>query len=1022
MRIYSIIIILLLTIINSRGELVSSTLVGMSIEQVDSLKEELIRKGSYKEAYECCIHKLNYYPNVSEYNLIYQDLAYLSSRLGEYEDAITWQETAISKFIDNPRSMDYAMALDALARYNSRSSHYDKSIELEQEAIKIIEEIDGRNTAFANCMSNLAHYWYKKGDFNKAIELSQEANVILRKDTLSSSYVNGLKNIAQYKSRKGEYVEAISIANKARDLMNTVSGTAHPDYANLLSSLSTYHSRLGEYIQATQIETEALGIRQETLGTNHPDYATSLSHLAHYSYKLGNYKDALTYAKEANNIRQNCLTEYHSDYIEGLNELGKYYAESDSIQLAIYIGEKALRLRRDKFGSDNPDYANSLSNLAYYYSLIGNITKALEYEKIVLNLRERLLSPNHPDYAKSMQRLSAYYLSNQELDSAYIYGDIALQIQQKVLGNFHPDIIANYMNMTEVCILLGKYDKAVNYATTATEVCISRIKNAFQSLTNQERSDLWSTYKIWFEEKLPWFIDICNDSKLVSLAYDGILFSKGILLKSERDFYDFLLAKGDKKLLHQYNSILRIRSNIDKIYDNFSLDKTLKLDSLEKDLKRLEKNLILECKEYGDYTKYLSLKWQDVQRNLTDRDVAIEFASFPSNNYRNVYSAYVIRKDMDCPERIRLFNESDLIELNYENVDSLYNNIDVSKLIWEKIVPYIREATDIYFSPDGILHQIAIEYLKDFEWNGQISDRYNLYRLSSTREIVLTKNRSQTNDAEIYGGIQYDTDPEIMVIESSKYDLYASRGADPDYVYRDSLSTRSRYEYLKFTFKEGAMIDSLMKEANFKVRFVSGEKATEESFKSMSGVRKGIVHIATHGFYWNQKEVEDQTIEKNKMPFIYQLGIKSQRNMEDRALTRTGLLMAGANNILRGNEIPQNIDDGILTAKEIANLDFSNLDLAVLSACQTGMGDITSEGVFGLQRGFKKAGTQSILMSLWKVDDEATQILMTEFYRNYLNGMSKREALLSAQKSVREDHHFEDPSYWAAFILLDGLN
>ena len=1012
-----------MTIIHSQGQLVASTLGDKSIELVDSLKEEFLRNGSYKAAYECCIYKLNYHIEATKDNQILQDLAYLSSRLGKYEEAITWQEKVISKMSDNPQSMDYSVALDALARYNSRASHYDKSIELEKEAIKIIEKIDGRNTAFARCMNNLAHYWYKKGDFNKAIELCEEANVILKKDTLSFPYVNGLKNLAQYKSRKGEYIEAISITNKARDLLKTISGPAHPDYANLLSSLSTYHSRVGEYIQASQIETEALGIRQETLGTHHPDYATSLSHLAHYSYKLGNYKDALIYAKEANKIRENCLTEYHADYIEGLNDLGKYYAESDSIELAISIGEKALRLRKDKFGSDNPDYANSLSNLAYYYSLIGNITKALEYEKIVLNIRERLLSPNHPDYAKSMQRLSAYYLSNQELDSAYIYGENALNIQRNILGNFHPDIIANYMNLTEVCMLLGIYDQAIHYATTATEGCMSRIKNAFHSLTYQERFDLWSTYKIWFEDKLPQFVDICNDPRLVSLAYDGILFSKGVLLKSERDFYDYLLAKGDKNLLQQYNSILRIRSNIDKIYDKFSSDKTSELASLEKDLKRLEKNLILECKEYGDYTQYLSLKWQDVQKNLTIRDVAIEFASFSSNNTNNkVYSAYIIRKDMDCPERIRLFEENRLIELNYENVDSLYNNNDISKLIWEKLVPYVQEATHIYFSPDGILHQIAIEYLKDFEGNGQIMDRYNLYRLSSTREIALNKNRSQPNDAEIYGGIQYDTDMEIMAMESSKYGLYASRGVNPYYVNSGFLPPRSRYEYLKFTFKEGVMIDSLMKEAKFNVRFISGEKATEESFKSLSGVRKGIVHIATLGFYWNQKEFEDQTIENTKVPFFNQIGIQHKRNMEDRALTRTGLLMAGANNILRGNEIPPNLDDGILTAKEIANLDFSDLDLAVLSACQTGMGDITSEGVFGLQRGFKKAGTQSILMSLWMVDDEATQILMTEFYRNYLNGMSKREALLAAQKSVREDYHFEDPSYWAAFILLDGLN
>ena len=132
--------------------------------------------------------------------------------------------------------------------------------------------------------------------------------------------------------------------------------------------------------------------------------------------------------------------------------------------------------------------------------------------------------------------------------------------------------------------------------------------------------------------------------------------------------------------------------------------------------------------------------------------------------------------------------------------------------------------------------------------------------------------------------------------------------------------------------------------------------------------------------------------------------------------------MAGANNALSGKEIPEDIDDGILTASEIANLDLRGTDLVVLSACQTGMGDIGGDGVFGLQRGFKKAGVNSILMSLWDVDDEATQILMTSFYQNYLKGMSKQEALLQAQKSVRETPGFEDPEYWAAFILLDALN
>ena len=134
--------------------------------------------------------------------------------------------------------------------------------------------------------------------------------------------------------------------------------------------------------------------------------------------------------------------------------------------------------------------------------------------------------------------------------------------------------------------------------------------------------------------------------------------------------------------------------------------------------------------------------------------------------------------------------------------------------------------------------------------------------------------------------------------------------------------------------------------------------------------------------------------------------------------------MAGANHILEGDSIPDDVEDGILTAKEIADLDLRGLDLVVLSACQTGLGDISQgEGVFGLQRGFKKAGANTILMSLWEVDDTATQILMTQFYKNYLSGQSKRESLLSAQKYLREydNGKYNNPKYWAAFIMLDGL-
>ena len=185
-------------------------------------------------------------------------------------------------------------------------------------------------------------------------------------------------------------------------------------------------------------------------------------------------------------------------------------------------------------------------------------------------------------------------------------------------------------------------------------------------------------------------------------------------------------------------------------------------------------------------------------------------------------------------------------------------------------------------------------------------------------------------------------------------------------------------------------------------------------------------------------------------------GDKSQAQyIEDKALTRSGLLLSGANIALQGKPLPEGIEDGILTAKELAELDLRGVDLVVLSACQTGLGEIAGDGVFGLQRGFKKAGANTLLMSLWKVDDNATRLLMTQFYKNLFAGKSKFESLRDAQKYVRDYEvnvetasdkqwkslarqkknqskkqtskkvkkikKYKDPYYWAGFILLDAI-
>ena len=288
-----------------------------------------------------------------------------------------------------------------------------------------------------------------------------------------------------------------------------------------------------------------------------------------------------------------------------------------------------------------------------------------------------------------------------------------------------------------------------------------------------------------------------------------------------------------------------------------------------------------------------------------------------------------------------------------------------------------------------LVNQISIQITHNLIeiLNYNIKNNIHFYRLSSTRELLDHAKNELLGKTVLYGGLDYyasrasdkngnsDLSDDII----SEYKLDKIRG----------MGVRGGKERLPHTKNEVIAIGKELSKVGLLDHIFTDKEGTEESIKALSGRQTGCLHIATHGFYYSLEEAK----EYDDLHFILLEGMGSNVYVEDKALTRSGLLMSGANNILEGNVIPSETEDGVLTAKEISNIDLKGLDLVVLSACQTGLGDISQgEGVFGLQRGFKKAGAKSILMSLWEVDDNATQLFMVQFYRNMLSGKTKRQS------------------------------
>lgn len=1005
--------------------------------------------------------------NNETYAVSLANLAYYHEQLGNVKEAIRLEQDAISilKHLPNPNQELITFFLFDLSGYYADNGDYKQAVTICKDCREKITEVYGKSDEkYFTCINNLAVYYSQSGDyenaFNIGVEILEFLKATIGEDTPYE--ISPLLIMANYYQKVGNYVEALNNAQKALKISLTfgeqsyessrclnliagiydslgdfhesikfleesigirkiLEGEKSTGYVRAITNLSQIYAHAGSYKEAIDLANQAKDILFQILGENHPEYLNSLYSLSCLFQDLGNYKEAIPIFENVAIKRKEILGEYNPSYINALIGISTNCAYLKNFNEAIKIGLQVDSIIRLNSLENLRIYDTNLNNLSWYYSCVNQFEEAFFYANKTIEIRKRKLGENSLEYLKGLYSLSYLYYKQKNYHKAIEIETDLLNRIYEILGDTHPLYLDCIANLTVLSNYLNEVNLIELYAPNTLNKFRNQYLSYFSFLPSSERNNVWRKREHLFRNTFPQiaYSNHLESHPFASLAYDAILFSKGILLNSEMEFEKFLTNSGSSDLLEKYQLLKLLRSQRNKLYSIPISERYVDADSLTIEINELERQIMHDSYEYGDYTRNLTITWEDVKDNLKRNEAAIEFVSFSTTTDDTIYMAYILREGNDFPQIVKLFEEKDLIL--FKNVDS-YKSKVASKMIWGKLNPYLEGVETVYFAPDGAMNQIAFEDLPDFDGEGLIADRYNLYRLSSTREIAINNREETTNEVAIYGGILYDTELSVMETESRRYYGDTSLASRSINSLIDSLGKRGGVRFLEHTKTEAEQICSMMNVTNGIACLFTGDTANEESFKNLSGKRKRIIHIATHGFYWDKDDAEYEVSLNDKLSFMLDYGTTDKRNTEDKVLTRTGLYMAGANNILKGKEIPDSIEDGILTAQEIANLDLRGLDLVVLSACQTGMGDISGDGVFGLQRGFKKAGANSILMSLWDVDDKATQLLMTEFYKNYLGGMSKQKSLKEAQRVVRETPGFEDPEYWAAFILLDGLN
>ena len=884
------------------------------------------------------------------------------------------------------------------------------ALSLQQEALWIIERNGLKSTSeYAEALRDYALFTFESGKIPEAISYVEEVIAVFDSLYTRTNLESALSrlDLASFHSELSHYDTALEIGQDALQTLDVLDSIPQNNYAIAVAKVSRFYEDVGNHEQSLVLGIKALTLIENVYGHVSDRYAQMLDQLSYIYYQRGDLQNAIKHCQEACDIFSqipNCPF-----YVNALNDLAAYCCDSGDVNKAIEYGKLACSLARETYGEEKIFYINTVNNLARYYAAINDIDNAIENSKIALALCDKLGLNGNISYARSLGHLASFYYRKGDYESAIRYAEESKPIFKAIFGNDTPGFVDCLRDLSRYYFSNNDYLKATEYIDSTNQLIQDIVLRAFSYMPSHERFLYWNWYKDWFYYEMPIFCNSIRTVEMSKISYNSVLFSKGILLNTDVEERRIVQEDDGNTSLRLYNELQNARKELDMLSPG-EPDSGFKRDSLSQTIVDLSDQLSQKSPLFNTYITKQSVKWEDVRNSLRRDEIAIEFVRVDlEDDYQ--YLALTLKKNYDHPHVISLFSESQLYEIkeqDYYQTDLLYN------LIWSPLNQELKKVKKVLFSPDGCLHSIGVENLPT-PTGKIISDKLSLFRLSSTREIVFRQERSFDRIAALFGGLDYNYYPQQAPGNQDQGDNEPQDELTTD-LYR-SISRQGQFGPLPATEIEVDEISKLLMQNSIVSHVYLAQLGTESAFKELSGNDLNIIHLATHGEYIPLSS-------QGSNDFISKISYERDVSFEDLALTRSFIVLTGGNVVARPDYIKGSlVEDGILTSQEVSKLDFSKVNLVVLSACKTANGDITEDGVMGLQRGFKKAGANSIIMSLWEVADAPTQFLMTRFYYYYTDGLATNNAFSKAKKDLKNKYGtLGARPYWASFIILDALN
>ncbi len=867
---------------------------------------------------------------------------------------------------------------------------------------------------------------YRQGRYSEALKPAEQAcnfaGSAFRKDSIR--FARCLNDLARVQMGIGNYHDAEQHFQQACDLLKSALGVYHPDYAACLSNLGMLYQEQGDHRKAIESLREVLELQTWILGRGHARIISSMNNLATLYMSSGDLETAELLLIAALGLCLRKLGEHAPLYGTIRTNLAQLYFTKGDYAKAQALIEQLLKLWQRTPAVGQQGYATTLDMLAELRVREGNYAEAESLYRQSLEIHRRSAGEKSRDYALSLNSLAAFYTMRRDFGRAEPLYRQALGIQRAIFGEdflYHPTVAQVMKNLALLYAATSRTPEAFTMMEQVITIDDQLIGQIFSLSSDYQRL----RYATMAQRNLALFLSLilqydARSQIHVRAAFEAVLRRKAIDAEALAQQREAIFTDRYPELVGKYRELREVRAKIDR-----ETREGAGSEGTGVHRHKLSKLIVRREALEAELSRKSQVSMPGIQQPVSQKAIAavlpagtalvefiridlFDFQVVPARRQQARYLAFVLATDM--PERVQMIdlgeaNSIDQLIADYRNMinkkgvqgrqlvnaesapaPSMGTEDPGGKLrgqIFDRLSLAPRKYTRLFLAPDGDLTRLPFEVLP--LGNGRyIIDDYHICYLSAARDVLRFTDGLSARSAS------------ALVAASPDFDLSLDKAQ-----LRGMNGSKQSFPPLEALEEEGRQIAAILN-----AQLLLGEAVLKETITKCRSPY--ILHLATHGFFEQGQEQRGNTSSGEMTAMLSnrldQLMVQRVQN----PLLHSGLALAGAN---------IHAVDGILTAEDVTGMNLLDTQLVVLSACETGLGEVQAgEGVFGLRRAFVLVGARTLVMSLWKVPDAATKKLMIKFYQNLIyEGQSRADALRNAQLELKKSYP-QQPYYWGAFI------